>query len=375
MRPSSIVTSPALPARVAEPMDVGVAVGAVPPFGSMRRRVERQATAGIASFWWPDHLVGFHSSELWSTGELARLQPDPNAYADPFLCMGACADSVGSALVGVCVTDAVRRMPASLAQTAMTLDHLAPGRVVLGLGAGEHANYAPYGWEVDSPAARLEAAAAQIRRLFDDGSPDERGAVLGLRPPDGSPGPQLWVAAHGPRGYEVTGRYADGWIPNFLARDAWLEGRVAVLEAARKAGRDPSAILCGLSAQVVVAADHESAHRLLEHPILRAFALLLPPQRFVEAGSSHPLGGGGLRHLVASKDGGGQLAAARAVPFEVVHDYILHGTAEEVAARVQAYDGLDHAVLWDPVPLVDLDAARTSGAGVLEVAARLGGRS
>jgi hypothetical protein len=77
--------------------------------------------------------------------------------------------------------------------------------------------------------------------------------------------------------------------------------------------------------------------------------------------------------MLASNDSGTLLAAAQAVPFEVVHDYILHGTAEEVAARIAEYDGLDHAVLWDPVPLVDLEAARASGAGVLEVAARLGG--
>jgi len=340
----------------------------------MRRRVERQAAAGIRSFWWPDHLVGFHSAGLWATGELASLQPDPNAYADPFLCMGVCAESAGSALLGVCVTDAIRRMPASLAQTAMTLDHLAPGRVVLGLGAGEYANYAPYGWHVDSPAARLESAVQQIRRLFDDGRQNEEGAVLGLRPGDGSPGPQLWVAAHGPRGFELAGRYADGWIPNFLDLRAWLQGRAAVLRAARSVGRHEDAIVSGLSAQVVVAADHESAHELLEHPILRAFALLLPPERYSEIGATHPLGGGGLRHLVASNDRGSQLEAAQSVPFAVVHDYILHGTAAEVAARISAYDGLQHALLWDPVPLVDLQAARTSATGVLEVAARLGGK-
>ncbi len=349
-------------------MEVGVAQGAVPPFASMRRRVERQAAAGVSSFWWPDHLVAFHSHALWATGGLAAIQGDPHAYADPFLCMAACADAAGDALLGVCVTDAVRRMPASLAQTAMTLDHLAPGRVVLGLGSGERANYGPYGWDVASPAGRLEEAAAQIRRLFDDGAPDEHGAVLGLRPPEGSRGPQLWLAAHGPKGYDVTGRYGDGWVPNFLDLDAWHAGREAVASAARAAGRDPGALTYGLSAQVVVAATHEDAHRLLEHPILRAYGLLLGPERFAAVGARHPLGGGGLSHMVASRDDGGQLAAARAVPFEVVHDYVVHGTAEEIAASVRAYEGLDHAVLWDPVPLVDLEAARASATGVLEVA-------
>ncbi|MDA8267065.1 MAG: LLM class flavin-dependent oxidoreductase [Actinomycetota bacterium] len=357
-------------------MDVGIAMGAVPPFESMRRRVERSAGGAVDSFWWPDHLVAFHSHSLWATGALAAIQPDPHAYADPFVCMAACAPSAGDALVGVCVTDAVRRMPATLAQTVMSLDHLAPGRVVLGLGAGEHANYSPYGWEVASPAGRLEQAAGQIRRLLDDGAADEKGAVLGLRPPAGSRGPQLWIAAHGPRGYSVAGRFGDGWIPNFLSRDAWQAGRRSVADAAREAGRDPSALTYALSAQVVVADTHEAAHQLLEHPILRAYGLLLPPERFAEVGADHPLGGHGLSHLVASRDDGSQLAAAKAVPFPVVHDYFVHGTPEEVAAQIGAYDELDHAVLWDPVPLVDLGAARTSAAGVAEIARMLkaGGR-
>jgi len=354
-------------------MDIGIAMAPVPPFAAMARRVSRLAEAGLRSFWWPDHLVAFHSRELWSTGGIASLQPDPHVYADPFVCMAACAEAAGDGLVGVCVTDPIRRTPATLLQTAISLDHLAPGRVVLGLGAGEHANYGPYGVFVRSPAQRLEHAAAQIRRFLDDPGPDEAGAVVGIRPPEGSPGPRLWLAAHGPRGYAAAGRYADGWIPNFLSVDAWRDGRDAVAAAARDAGRDPGAISYGLSAQVVIQESHERAHELLEHPVLKAFALLLPPERFTVAGAAHPLGGGGLRHMVASRLGAEQLAAARAVPFAVVHDQMLHGTAEEVAAAIRSYPGVDHVVLWDPVPLADLAAAKASAEGCVRLAAILQG--
>jgi len=352
-------------------MDVGIAMGAVPPFDAMARRAARLAASGFRSFWWPDHLVAFHSRELWATGGLGSVQPDPHAYADPFVCMAVCAAAVGDALVGVCVTDAIRRTPATLTQTVLSLDHLAPGRVVLGLGSGEYANYGPYGVRVASPAAHLEQAAEQIRRLLDDAGPDENGAVMGLRPAPGSRGPQLWLAAHGPRGFAVAGRFADGWLPNFLSAPAWHDGREAIATAAASAGRDPSVLTYGLSAQVVIQPTHEAAHRLLEHPVLKAFALLLPPERYAAAGVEHPLGGGGLRHMVASRDGPAQLAAARQVPFEVVHDYMLHGTAGEVAAVVAGYEGLDHLLVWDPVPLADLDAARASAAGAIELATTL----
>lgn len=349
-------------------MKVGMAMGPVPPFDAMARRVGRLAASGVRSFWWPDHLVAFHSRQLWATGQLSSLQADPHAYADPFISAATCAEAAGDASIGICVTDAIRRSPATLLQTAMSLDHLAPGRVVLGLGAGEYANYGPYGIEVESPASILENAAAQIRRFLTDGGPDEAGAVVGLRPPTGSPGPQLWIAAHGPRGFRTTGRFGDGWIPNFLTVDQWSAGRRAVSEAAADAGRDPDAISYGLSVQVVLQNDHASALELLHHPILKAFSLLLPASRFEAVGSSHPLGAGGLGHMVATRLGADQLKAAEAVPVEVVASQMLHGTAEEVAAAIRQYPGLDHVVLWDPVPLVDLDAGRASIRACTELA-------
>ncbi len=352
-------------------MDVGMAMGPVPPFDAMARRVRKLAESGIRSFWWPDHLVAFHSRELWASGQLSRLQADPHVYADPFICAASCAESAGDGLIGICVTDAIRRSPATLLQTAMSLDHLAPGRVVLGLGAGEYANYGPYGIEVQSPASILESAAAQIHRFLTDGGPDENGAVVGLRPPAGSPGPQLWIAAHGPRGFRTAGRFGDAWIPNFLTVEEWSAGRQAVWEAAKEAGRDPEAISYGLSVQVILQNDHAAAIELLHHPILKAFSLLLPSTRFEAAGSSHPLGSGGLGHMVATRLGTDQLKAAEAVPVEVVASQMLHGTAEEVAMAIGRYPGLDHVVLWDPVPLADLDAGRVSIKACTELARML----
>jgi phthiodiolone/phenolphthiodiolone dimycocerosates ketoreductase len=352
-------------------VDVGIAIGATPPFEAMERRVARFAAAGFRSFWWPDHLVAFHSAELWATGGLATIQPDPHVYADPFVCMARCADAAGDAWLGTCVTDAVRRMPATLLQTAMSLDHVAPGRIVLGLGSGERANYEPYGVQVDSPTTRLEDATRQIRRLLEEPGPDEHGAVVGLRPPPGSPGPRLWLAAHGPRGLDLVGRYADGWLPNFLRHDEWRRARDAIATVATSSGRDPTAITYGLSAQVVIQETRAEARRLLSHPVIKAFALLLPPSRFEEVGAAHPLGGSGLGTLLATLDGDRVLEAAAAVPTEVVEDLFLFGTVDDVVDALRRYKGLDHVVLWDPIALADLGAARAGTRGTTELAARL----
>lgn len=326
-------------------VDVGYRVSAAPPFGAMRASVAADAAAGAASFWWPDHLLSFHVPELWDDG--TRSVVDLHRYADPFLCMAACADAAGDALLGVSVTDAIRRMPATLVQTAMTLDHLAPGRVVLGLGAGETANYAPFGWGVPSPAARLEQAAGTIRRFLDDPGPDQAGGVLGLRPPPGSPGPRLWLGAHGPKGFDVTGRYADGWLPYLLDLGEWHAGRDAIRAAAAAAGRDPDRITVGLQVNAVIADDHDAAHAVLDHPALRALALLFPERWYERAGLRHPLGGSGLHALVATRMGPRLREAADAVPASFVHDHVPHGTPAEIAAHVRRHDGVQHVRLAD----------------------------
>ena len=54
------------------------------------------------------------------------------------------------------LVDTVRRHPAMLAQTALTLDHLSKGRFILGVGSGETENTVPYGFDFNKPVSRFE---------------------------------------------------------------------------------------------------------------------------------------------------------------------------------------------------------------------------
>ena len=133
------------------------------------------------------------------------------------------------------VVDTVRRHPSLLAQSALTIDHLAKGRFVLGLGSGETENTVPYGFDFAKPVSRFEEALKVIRLLWDsDGPVDFDGrfyqlhhARLDTEPYEGRH-PQIWIGASGPRTLELVGRYADGWWPT----GAWTPERVR-----RKAGR------------------------------------------------------------------------------------------------------------------------------------------
>ena len=80
------------------------------------------------------------------------------------------------------VVDTVRRHPASLAQSALTIDHLSRGRFILGLGSGESENIVPYGFDFARPVGRFEEALQVIRLFWDsDGPVDFNGRFYQLK--------------------------------------------------------------------------------------------------------------------------------------------------------------------------------------------------
>ncbi|WP_186525996.1 LLM class flavin-dependent oxidoreductase [Leekyejoonella antrihumi] len=63
--------------------------------------------------------------------------------------------------------------------------------------------------------------------------------------PAAQPPPPVWTGAGGPRALRITGRLADGWIPQY--GDDWRsaavrEARAVIDDAALRAGRDPAEV-------------------------------------------------------------------------------------------------------------------------------------
>ena len=150
----------------------------------------------------------------------------------------------------------------------------------------------------------------------------------------------------------VTGELADGWLPTLLDLDDYAEKWSLVKRSATAAGRDPDALTAGMWAFTVVAEDHDAAHRIVEHPMVKAFALALPDSFYAKRGHTHPLGEGthGFLEYVPSKLSADEaMRAIDAIPFDVAHDAILHGSPSEIAQKVGRYAdvGLGHVALWN----------------------------
>jgi alkanesulfonate monooxygenase SsuD/methylene tetrahydromethanopterin reductase-like flavin-dependent oxidoreductase (luciferase family) len=86
-------------------------------------------------------------------------------------------------------------------------------------------------------------------------------------------------------------------------------------------------------------------------------ALTAPAEEFERAGAEHPLASrwGLLDFVPTELTRDEALAAAAAVPGEVMRRYYMHGTPDDVAARLATFRpaGLEHVDLVDMGPLGD----------------------
>lgn len=145
------------------------------------------------------------------------------------------------------------RPPAALAKAIATMDRLSGGRVELGLGAGQPCDgIEAYGGErLDAAAARraLEEAVQVIRLHWSDQNGLRfKGEHYSFTAVQGGPAPEhpigIWLGVTGPRGIDLAGRVADGWMaPSSLVPPKRLaEGQRRLDAAAAEAGRDPADI-------------------------------------------------------------------------------------------------------------------------------------
>jgi alkanesulfonate monooxygenase SsuD/methylene tetrahydromethanopterin reductase-like flavin-dependent oxidoreductase (luciferase family) len=174
------------------------------------------------------------------------------------------------------------RDPALLARMASTLDHVAGGRFVLGLGAGWHeAESAMYGWRMPPPGERigmLESAVKVIRALWDnpdgvtlDAPPYALRNATGLPAPLTPGGPPIVLGTQGPRGLRLAAELADGWNQTGDP-DTFAAKHEILLQACAAVGRDPADI--EISAQAFLRdGDHA--------------ALLAAARRYAKMGVQH----------------------------------------------------------------------------------------
>jgi len=164
--------------------------------------------------------------------------------------------------VGAGVVNNWTRNPALLASTFSTLDDLAPGRVILGIGAWWDPLAAKVGIERSRPLTAIRETVEAVRALLADETVTYHGDFVHLdgveldyvhqeRRPKEVP---IYIGASGMKMMELAGEIADGVLLNYLVPPTYNARAMEALErGAARAGRSvddldrPQLVVCSVS--------------------------------------------------------------------------------------------------------------------------------
>jgi 5,10-methylenetetrahydromethanopterin reductase len=196
-----------------------------------------------------------------SSGFEAVWQAESRLVREATVPLAAYAAVTERIRVGSGVVNTWTRNVALLASTFVTLDDLAPGRVILGLGAWWDPLASKVGIKRSRPLQCMREVVDACRRLFTLKEVSVSGEFVrldGVRIDvvHGNKGPRsipIYVGATGPRMLELAGELADGVLLNYMVAPAYNDDAMErIREGADRAGRDagsvdtPQLVVCSL---------------------------------------------------------------------------------------------------------------------------------
>jgi 5,10-methylenetetrahydromethanopterin reductase len=215
----------------------------------------------IGFFFWPYDvaLIRAMAEAADAFGyEMVGIADTPGNAMDPWVAAALLAAATPRTRVAICVTNLVTRHPAVSAAGIASVDLLAPGRAVLGIGVG-HSGTRNLGLS-SLPAAELAEGVIFARKLLRGQPASYRGGTAHL-PWVQRPCP-VFIAASHPRSLRAAGATADGAFINFgLAADNVRESEQVVAQAAIAAGRAPDDVEIWQIACLDCHEDGEGARR------------------------------------------------------------------------------------------------------------------
>ncbi len=215
----------------------------------------------IGFFFWPYDvaLVGAMAEAADAFGyDMVGIADTPGNAMDPWVATTLLAARTRRARVAVCVSNLVTRHPAVSAASIASVELLAPGRAVLGIGVG-HSGTRNLG-APSLPARELAEGVVFIKELLRARPAAYRGGTAHL--PWVKRSSPVFLAASHPRSLKAAGAHADGVFINYgLGPDDVKESEGTVAQAARAAGRKPDDVEIWQIACLDCGVDGEASRR------------------------------------------------------------------------------------------------------------------
>ena len=297
-----------------------------------------------------------------SKGFEAVWQAESRLVREATVPMAAFASVTNTIKVGSGVVDCWSRNPARLAATFSTLDDLAPGRVILGIGAWWDPLAQKVGISRAKPLKAMREIVTAVRALLNNENVTFDGEFVKF---DGieldyvyqerrKKDVPIYIGATGMQMMELTGEIADGVVLNYLVSPDYNKQAIEALGAgAAKANRNIEDID---RPQLVVCSVHED----------RQIALNMAREMVTQylGQQPHIMKASGVPQSLLDKVGGvltwpatheQVTAASKLVPDEIVQMLTASGTPQEARKQVLHYieNGATCPILY---PLGDVKA-------------------
>lgn len=274
----------------------------------------------------------------------AVWQAESRLVRDAIVPMAAYAAVTEKIKIGSGVINNWTRNIGLLAATYLTLDDLAPDRMICGIGAWWDPLASNVGIDRKNPMAAMEETVLVMRRLlnmervtFDGEFVHVKGIELdvvhGRREPRNVP---IYVGATGPKMLELTGRIADGALLNYCVPPQYNERALDSLQVGLKeSGRTlddldrPQLVVCSVDEDGDKARDTTRellTQYLAQQPhIAKASGVSMEIVKEIQSILGWPA-----THEQIQK-------AKYLVPDELIHRITASGTPEEARTKVQEY--------------------------------------
>jgi len=285
----------------------------------------------------------------------AVWQADSRLVREVVVPMAAFAATTDTIKVGSGVVDIWSRNPARLASMFSTLDDLAPGRIICGLGAWWDPLAQKVGIDRAKPLRVMREVVEAVRRLLNNETVTMDGYFVHLdgveldyvyqeRRPKDVP---IYIGATGPQMMALTGEIADGAVLNYLVSPDYNLRAMDQLEAgAAKVGRSaedldrPQLMVCSVDEDRQAALD---GARLLVTQYLGQ-----QPHIMKASGVPQSLLDQVGQVLTWPATHAQVVEASKLVPDEIVQMICAAGTPDECRAKVAEYvnDGCTCPILY-----------------------------